>query len=75
MSLPLLDAMMPAFARSSPVVTPKRMVAINADLGFMPEEFFPTQIGRGYKLSPYLEIVKKFRDQFTVFSGLSHPKL
>ncbi len=75
MSLPLLDAMTPAFARNTDAATPKRMVAINVDLGFMPEEFFPEKAGRGYKLSPYLEIVKKFREQFTVFSGLSHPEV
>lgn len=75
MSLPLLDAMTPAFAKGAAPGVPKRMVAINVDLGFMPEEFFPKEAGQGYKLSPYLKMVEKFRDQFTVFSGLSHPEV
>src|SRR6201999_3934023 len=26
-------------------------------------------------LTPYLEVIKEFRDEFTVFSGLSHPEV
>lgn len=79
LALPMLDAMTPAFAKSQKAVTvggdgiPRRMIAINCDLGFMPEEFFPTNTGRDYTLSPYLAELKAFRDQFTVFSGVSHP--
>ena len=71
--LPLLDAMTPAFARSSGDGVPRRMIAINCDLGFMPGEFFPADTGRNYTLSPYLKELEGFRDQFTVFSGVSHP--
>ena len=35
--------------------------------------FFPEKAGRDYELSPYLEVLKDFRDDFTVISGLSHP--
>ena len=74
--LPLLDAMTPAFARGAEAdPTPRRMIAINVDLGFMPEEFFPQGTGRDYQLSPYLKILQDFRDDFTVFSGLSHPEV
>ena len=76
LALPLLDAMIPAFARgadSHPI--PRRMIAINVDLGFLPEEFFPKQSGKNYQFSPYLEVLKNHRDQFTVFSGLSHPEV
>ncbi len=47
--------------------------AICNNLGLLPDEFFPQQTGRGYALSPYLETLKEHRDQFTVFSGVSHP--
>jgi hypothetical protein len=30
---------------------------------------------RDYELSPYLEVLKEFRDDFTVISGLSHPDI
>jgi hypothetical protein len=51
----------------------RRMVCINTPLGVHPAYFFPTTAGRDYELSPYLEVVKDFRDDFTVISGLSHP--
>jgi hypothetical protein len=39
----------------------------------LPTPFFPESAGADYELSPYLEELKSFRDDFTVFSGLSHP--
>ena len=39
----------------------------------LPEKFFPEQAGRGYKLSPYLDVLAAHREQFTVFSGVWHP--
>jgi hypothetical protein len=38
-----------------------------------PANFFPEQTGRDYQLSKYLDVIKDFRDDFTVISGLSHP--
>jgi BMFP domain-containing protein YqiC len=52
---------------------PRRMVCINTPLGLHPAAFFPEKAGKDYALSPYLEVVKEFRDDFTVISGLSHP--
>ena len=68
-SLPLLES----FGASSLEAAPKRMIAINQDLGFIPKLFFPKNAGRDYELSPYLEKITEHREQFTVFSGLSHP--
>ena len=68
-SLPLLES----FGASSVETPPKRMIAINQDLGFIPKLFFPKNAGRDYELSPYLEKITEHREQFTVFSGLSHP--
>ena len=80
LSLPLLDAMRPAFADvvKSPVpldmtATPRRMFAVCNNLGLLPNEFFPTEAGRNYTLSPYLESLAAHRDDFTVFSGVWHP--
>jgi Protein of unknown function (DUF1552) len=50
----------------------RRMICICAPLGLHPDNFFPTQSGRDYVLSPYLEILKDYRDEFTVISGLAH---
>ena len=51
---------------------PRRMICICAPLGLHPDNFFPTKSGKDYTLSPYLEILKDHRDDFTVISGLAH---
>jgi hypothetical protein len=51
------------------------MLAINFDMGFLPESFFPQDGGRNYTLSPYLKPLAKRKADFTVFSGLSHPEV
>ncbi len=48
------------------------MICICAPLGLHPDHFFPDQVGRDYALSPYLEVLRDFREQFTVVSGLAH---
>lgn len=69
-SLPLLESFGGA---SSVEAAPKRMIAVNQDLGFIPKLFFPKNTGRDYTMSSYLEKITEHREQFTVFSGLSHP--
>ena len=77
LSLPLLDSMLPTLARgqaaNDAATKPRRMLAICNNLGLVPEQFFPTTTGRNYTLSPYLQMLKEHRDDFTVFSGVSHP--
>jgi hypothetical protein len=67
MALPFLEA----FGKES--IVPRRILAICTNLGVLERHFFPEQTGRGYTLTPYLEAIKDHRDQFTVFSGTSHP--
>ncbi len=50
-----------------------RMLLISNNLGVLPKPFFPETAGRDYTLSPYLAALAEFRNDFTVFSGLSHP--
>jgi hypothetical protein len=79
LSLPMLDAMQPVFgsptdaAGATPGGKPRRMLGICNNLGVLPERFFPTGVGRDYTLSPYLDILKEHRNDFTVFTGVSHP--
>lgn len=74
LALPLLDAMRPAFAREIDAdQPPRRVLAICNNLGLLPDQFFPTDAGRNYALSPYLDRIKEHRDDFTVFSGVWHP--
>jgi hypothetical protein len=55
--------------------TPRRFLGICNNLGLLPEEFFPKQSGHAYTLSPYLNVLQKHREEFTVFSGVSHPNV
>jgi len=74
LALPLLDAMCPAFARADAAKKiPRRMVAIETNMGIMPQFFFPEKSGRDYALTPYLEKLAAHRGQMTIFSGTSHP--
>src|SRR6266498_2370275 len=81
LSLPMLDAMSPAFAAvakriaadATPGGKPRRLLGICNNLGLLPDHFFPKESGRDYPLSPYLEVLKEHRNDFTAFSGVSHP--
>ena len=76
LALPLLEAMTPAFARAGAdagKAIPRRMVAIQTNMGIMPQFFFPDKPGRDFTLPPYLQKLEKHRDKMTVFSGVSHP--
>ncbi|MFN3326675.1 MAG: DUF1552 domain-containing protein [Bryobacteraceae bacterium] len=73
LGLPLLDVMRPALAAPKSDDVPRRMFAICNNLGLLENGFFPTKPGRDYELSPYLSVLKDFRQDFTVFSGVSHP--
>jgi hypothetical protein len=80
LSLPMLDAMTPAFARAvkdadgtAQNSKPRRMLGICNNLGLLPEHFFPKDDGADYTLSPYLEVLAEHRADFTVFSGVWHP--
>ena len=73
LALPMLDAMLPAFARAATLAVPRRMVCIQTNMGILPQNFFPAETGKDYKLTPYLELLKDFKNRLTVFSGVSHP--
>ncbi|MEP7361883.1 MAG: DUF1552 domain-containing protein [Acidobacteriota bacterium] len=74
LALPLLECMTPTFLRAAGgPQSPHRMLIIANNIGVLPKYFFPEAPGRGYELSPYLSALADFREEFTVFSGLSHP--
>src|SRR5688572_8637946 len=78
LALPLLDAMRPAVARGTtpaPAGPPRRMIALQTNLGILPQFFWPDGVGVDYRPSPYLEILDEFRREMTVFSGVSHPNV
>jgi hypothetical protein len=73
LALPLLDAFGSPRVGAATVAPPRRMVCICTPLGLHAPNLLPTQPGRDYALTPYLEILQDFRDDFSVISGLSHP--
>src|SRR5437763_6963078 len=75
LALPWLDALAPARALGAAARPRYRMVCICTPLGVHPPYFFPRKAGKDYALTPYLEVLQDFRDDFTVLSGLSHPEV
>ncbi len=74
LALPLLDAMLrPLYAAEVPDGVPRRMVAIETNMGILPQFFFPEQAGSEYTASPYLQRLAAHRKQMTIFSGVSLP--
>lgn len=53
----------------------RRMVCICNPLGLHAPHLFPEKAGKDYKLTPYLDVIKEFRNDFTVISGLAHPEV
>lgn len=74
LALPFLDAMWSRSMLAADAPPPKRLVTLCSSLGIYGPDFFPTDSGANYALSPYLELMKDHRQDFTVFSGMSHPE-
>ena len=78
LALPFLDAMSaPAWSAEPATMggAPRRMLCIETNQGILPQHFFPSEAGRAYTLTPYLEILKDYRERMTVFSGVSLPEV
>jgi hypothetical protein len=75
LALPWLDALAPARAAAGPVTPRRRLVCICTPLGLHAPYLFPEKADKDYQLTPYLEVLKDFRYDFTVISGLSHPQV
>lgn len=72
LALPCFDAYSLAQAATAEFPPSRSMVCLCTPLGLYPESFFPEQPGKDYALSPYLDVLRDFRDEFTVISGLAH---
>ena len=68
LALPMLEA----FGKVA-ATPPKRALFICNTLGFYSPSFYPKSTGQNYETSEYLSLLDRHRDDFTVFSGLSHP--
>src|SRR5436190_19155917 len=70
LALPWLDVF--SHGQGQPAEPRRRMICLCTPLGLHPPDFFPARPGRDYALTPYLEILRDFRNDLTVVSGLSH---
>ena len=73
LSLPLLDAMLPAFATRVRAATARahRFLAFYVPNGMAMEYWTPKGEGKDFELSPILEPLAPFRNQMLVLSGLN----
>ena len=60
---------------AAPAAPPRRMVCVCTPLGLHAQNFFPAAAGKGFTLTPYLDVLKDFRGDLTVISGLAHPEI
>lgn len=70
LALPMLDAMVPAFAQA-PAATP-RLGFVYVGNGIIHGDWKPKTIGTGFDLPPNLVPLAAMRDQMNVLTGLSH---
>ena len=75
-ALPWLDAMLPraAWGAAPPTATPLRMAFLYVPNGVNMAEWKPKEEGAGYALTPSLEPLKTFKDDFMVLTGLTADK-
>lgn len=71
LALPWLESL----ARADEKTPPRRIITVCTSFGLYGPAFFPAKAGRDYEASEYLSTLGDLRDQFTVFSGISHPDI
>ena len=71
LALPFLESMNPILGAVDKT-PPKRMVLICTALGLHPPNLWPKTPGYDYESTPYLDLLKDHRQDFTLFSGLQH---
>jgi hypothetical protein len=72
-ALPVLESLQPRSRADQAKAPPRRMVAVETNMGILPQFFFPETAGAGYESTPYLDRLKAHRKNMTVFSGVSLP--
>ena len=71
-ALPLLDAMVPAFAVRAAVKAPVRLVFAYTPNGTMMHDWTPKGVGRDFEFPRILKPLEPFREQLLVLTGLHH---
>src|SRR4029077_16954539 len=69
-ALPLLDAMIPAFAPAATTTPVKRFGVVYHPNGVIYDKWLPTGSGSSFELSPTLKGLEPFKDKLIVITGL-----
>ena len=69
-ALPLLDAMIPAFAPAATTAPVKRFGVVYHPNGVIYDKWLPTGAGSQFELSPTLKGLESFKDKLIVVTGL-----
>jgi len=72
LALPFMEAMLPTRARAADLARPQRLQVFYTPNGMMMDYFVPKQAGFDYELSPTLQPLANFRNDFAVLTGLAH---
>ncbi len=72
LAMPCFGSMRSGRAAQQATDTVRRMVCVCAPLGLYAPNFFPSDTGKDYKSTPYLDLLGEFRNDMTIVSGLSH---
>jgi len=70
-ALPLLDAMIPAFAPAATTTPVRRFGVVYHPNGVIYDKWLPTGAGSNFELSPTLKALEPFKDKLIVVTGLS----
>ena len=70
-ALPLLDAMIPAFAPAATTAPVHRFGVVYHPNGVIYDKWLPTGSGSNFELSPTLKALEPFKDKLIVVTGLS----
>ncbi len=71
-ALPLLDAMMPAFAGPAGAKAPVRMIFGYVPNGIIMRDWTPKRDGKNFEFTRILKPLEPFRQDLAVLSGLAH---
>jgi len=74
LSLPLLDAMVPALSRAANAIAKpgNRLSTVYLPNGIMMDKWTPAKEGADFALRPIMEPLAPFKNQMTIISGLAH---
>ncbi len=71
-TLPFLDAMVPAFAAKAATQPVKRFGVLYMPNGMIVKNLVPSTAGKDFAITPILRPLEKHRDQITIVSGLAN---